>query len=245
MYPNEDELSAFYGFTYSSFNVIGFVIQLFFTSKILKKIGISNTLLILPLSILFSLLGLLFIPGLFFALILKMSDSSFKQSFQRSAMELTMIPVPLLIKAKVKPFIDVFIDSIATGLAGLLLILLTASTLDKSLWTMFAGITFTIIWVMLTQKTKKVYFQSYAQSSNQEDSKVLSPNAFKENLKYLKSEHNFEELQSMLSTHTKYEGLGMDGELIELYSWDRKTKVGDYGFSVFQSRYLYSHFTYR
>lgn len=225
-YVNEDELSAFYGFTYSTYNVIGFLIQLFITSRVIKKIGVSSTLIILPATIFISFLGLMAVPGILFAILLKMSDSSFKQSFQRSGLELAMIPIPHYIKAKVKPFIDVFIDSFATGLAGILLIILTASSFDQDYWTLILGLIFTILWLGLTYKTKKVYFQNFAQNINHNERQVLSPKEFKENLKHLLAEQRMEELQSMLLTQTKYEGLGIDDELIEMYkSGNEKLKL--------------------
>lgn len=83
--------------------------------------GIS--LVFLPGLILVATIMLFFNPmSLMAAVMLKMSDGSFKQSINKAALELLILPIPLNIKKQTKTFIDVFVDSLATGIGGILLI---------------------------------------------------------------------------------------------------------------------------
>ena len=54
-------------------------------------------------------------------ILLKVVDGSLKQSLNKASFELLSLPIPIEIKRNTKVFIDVVIDSIATGLAGLML----------------------------------------------------------------------------------------------------------------------------
>ncbi|NIS46257.1 MAG: hypothetical protein GWN61_23140, partial [candidate division Zixibacteria bacterium] len=47
------------------------------------------------------------------------------QSINKAGIELLVLPIPSSIKAQAKAFIDVFVDSTATGMGGVLLIIFT------------------------------------------------------------------------------------------------------------------------
>ena len=117
-----DELTAFFGFWFSNFNVLSLIIQLILTRRIVKKLGIGGSLFLLPASIFMGASLVLFIPALWTAIFLKSSDASLKQSLNRATFELLAVPIPSEIKNQTKIFIDVVVDSLATGVGGLILI---------------------------------------------------------------------------------------------------------------------------
>ncbi len=121
-FTTEDELTAFYGFWYSSFNLVALIIQLFITNKIVGRFGVAHSILILPVLVLMGSVLLLILPVLMFALTIKLLDASLKQSINKASFELIMLPIPEDIKLKTKTFIDLFIDSLATGISGLAII---------------------------------------------------------------------------------------------------------------------------
>ena len=57
-------------------------------------------------------------------MLIRIADGSLKQSINKSATELLALPIPIDIKNRTKSFIDVFIDCFASGLAGLILIVI-------------------------------------------------------------------------------------------------------------------------
>ena len=122
---NPDELTAFFGFWFSTFNLLSLLLQLFLTRRVVGTFGVGTSLFFLPSIIFFAALLLLFFPmWLPAAVFLKMSDGSLKQSINKAAMELIILPVSVEIKNQTKTFIDVFVDSVATGISGLILIFL-------------------------------------------------------------------------------------------------------------------------
>ncbi|NNC50481.1 MAG: hypothetical protein HKO01_08115 [Flaviramulus sp.] len=119
---NPDDLTSFFGFWFSTLSVISLLIQLFFTKRIVGTFGVGKSLLWLPSGILIGSVLLLLVPQLWVVVFIKIIDGSLKQSVNKASTELLSIPIPIDIKKKTKTFTDVVIDSIATGLAGFVLI---------------------------------------------------------------------------------------------------------------------------
>lgn len=156
-----DDLAAFFGFWFSTFNVVALVIQLFFTNRVLTRLGVSSTLLILPLSI--ALGGLLFLtfPELWVLVLIKGIDGSAKQSLNKAAVELSIMPIPLLEKNQAKSYIDVVVDSIAAGFAGFLLIFLIKKLDLDSTYITVIILLFTFIWILFIYRLREAYFNSF------------------------------------------------------------------------------------
>lgn len=117
-----EALASFFGFWYSTLSVISLLIQLFLTKHIVGTFGVGKSLLWLPTGIFIGSFLLLIVPQLWVVVFIKVVDGSLKQSVNKAATELLSIPIPIEIKKKTKTFTDVVVDSIATGLAGFILI---------------------------------------------------------------------------------------------------------------------------
>ncbi|RMG54969.1 MAG: hypothetical protein D6722_28410, partial [Bacteroidetes bacterium] len=120
--PDLDDLTAFFGFWLSTLNVISLLTQLFFTRRVVGVLGVGRSLLFLPGGIFVGGLLFLLFPALWSAALMRAFDGSLKQSINKAAVELLSLPIPPEVKQRTKTFIDVFIDSLATGLSGLMLI---------------------------------------------------------------------------------------------------------------------------
>ena len=173
--PNPDELTSFFGFWLSTFSLISLTMQLLVTRRVVGTYGVGSSLLFLPSVIFLAVLALIFFPGLLAtAVFLKMSDSGLKQSINKAAMELLILPIPVNIKNQTKTFIDVFIDSLATGLSGIILIFLV-SGLDMSTNAINLMIIILIlIWFYLISQVRKEYlisFRKKIESKNNNDHK--------------------------------------------------------------------------
>lgn len=123
--PDEDRLTAFFGFWLSNLSIISLGIQLFVTRRVVGVFGVGASLFILPVGILIGTAAVLVHPALWSAILVKVCDGSLKQSVNKAGMELMILPIPTEIKNRAKAFIDVFIDSLGTGIGGLLLLLFT------------------------------------------------------------------------------------------------------------------------
>jgi AAA family ATP:ADP antiporter len=124
-YGDQDRLAAFFGFWYSTFNIVALVIQLLLTQRIVQWVGVSGALLFLPVGLGFGAVVMLFMPGLSAATLSRSVDGSLKQSLGRASVEMLFLPLDEETKKKVKTYIDVFVDSLAGGVGGLILIAAT------------------------------------------------------------------------------------------------------------------------
>ena len=163
-FRNPDDLASFFGFWFSTFNVIALLIQLLLTNRILTKLGVSTTLLILPLGI--ALGGLLFLtfPELWVLVIIKGLDGSFKQSINKAAFELSIMPIPIGIKNQAKSFIDVAVDSVATGFAGFLLVFLIKKLDLPTSYITIIILFFVLIWIVLIFRLREAYYNSFREN---------------------------------------------------------------------------------
>lgn len=158
---NPDDLTAFFGFWYSNFNLISLLIQLFLTRRIIESLGVGKSLFVLPGAIGFGALIIVFFPELWAAIFIRMSDGSLKQSINKAAIELLALPIPVEVKNQTKTFIDVFIDSAATGISGIIL-MFVISGLDLPLfWVALINILMVGIWIYFAFKIQGEYINSF------------------------------------------------------------------------------------
>ena len=156
-----DQLASFFGFWFSTFNLIALALQLFLTNRFLSRLGVSSTLLVLPLGIAFGSLLFLTFPELWVLIIIKGIDGSFKQSLNKAAVELSIMPIPYHIKNQAKSFIDVAVDSIATGISGFMLIFFIRKLELSTTYITVIVLLFVFIWILLIYKLREAYFNSF------------------------------------------------------------------------------------
>jgi AAA family ATP:ADP antiporter len=123
-FQGAEELASFFGFWFSTFNIIGLVLQVFFTHRIFKRFGVGNTLSVIPAGLSLSAVLMFFLPGLNMATFSRLIDGSLKQSLLRVGIEMLFVPVSVEVKRRVKTYLDVMVDTVAGGFGGLLLLLL-------------------------------------------------------------------------------------------------------------------------
>ncbi|RMA64758.1 NTP/NDP exchange transporter [Ulvibacter antarcticus] len=173
--PDSDELASFFGFWFSTFNVIALLIQLFLTNRMLAWLGVTTNLMLLPFGIAIGCLLFLTFPELWVLIIIKGLDGSFKQSINKAGIELSILPIPYHIKSQAKSFIDVVVDSFATGIAGLLLFFVVRGMNLNSSYITVIILLILFIWIFLIYKLRETYFESFRtniQSSLQANSQV-------------------------------------------------------------------------
>lgn len=158
---NPEELTAFFGFWFSTLSVVSLFIQLFITKRVVGRFGVGNSVFLLPIGILIASILLLIFPELWVVIIIKIADGSLKQSVNKASVELLSIPIPIELKKKTKTFIDVVIDSIATGLAGLLLIFIINGLNIPNTYVTIIIIAFILLWMSFLYKLKKAYIESF------------------------------------------------------------------------------------
>lgn len=158
---DDDQLAAFFGFWLSNMNLASLIIQLFITRRVVGVFGVGTALFFLPAGILLGAIGILIHPGLMTAVLIKLSDGSLKQSVNKAGMELMALPIPVEIRNNTKTFIDVFVDSFATGISGVLLYIVTTNV-QFSVRVISIIIIFLIaIWLFLVTRIRREYIQAF------------------------------------------------------------------------------------
>ena len=120
-----DDLTTFMGRFYSRVSVIALLFQIVLAPKLIRMLGAGGSLLILPLGLILGSAAFFFVPSLTAGTALRGVDQSLRHSIDRTGRELLFLPISLEVKKRVKVFIDLFMDHGASGLGGLLLLILT------------------------------------------------------------------------------------------------------------------------
>ncbi|WP_373072906.1 Npt1/Npt2 family nucleotide transporter [Zeaxanthinibacter enoshimensis] len=159
--PDPDDLASFFGFWFSTFNVLALLIQLLLTTRIMDRLGVASTLLLMPLALALGSLLFLTFPELWVLVLLKGIDGSFKQSVYKAALELSIMPVPFQVKNQAKSYIDVVVDSISGGVAGLLLYFVIRKMEIDTLYITILILLFLFAWIVLIYRLREAYFDSF------------------------------------------------------------------------------------
>jgi AAA family ATP:ADP antiporter len=156
-----DELTAFFAFWFSTFNLLSLVIQLFFTHRIVGIWGVGFSLLLLPIGIFSGSILFLLLPELSAVVVIKAMDGILKQSIHKSASELLTLPLPFDLKNRTKSFIDVVVDSLATGIAGCLLIFVVRGLDLPSMYIGILIIVLVCLWLYFIYKVRIEYYKTF------------------------------------------------------------------------------------
>jgi len=174
-----EELAQFFALWLSNFNLISLIVQLLVTRWVVGNYGVGKSLLILPFGLALGAIITFAFPELWAVILLKAVDGSLKQSVNKSAVELLGLPVPFEIKKRTKTFIDVVVDSIATGLAGFILIFIVNGLELGSEVVSAVIFILSLVWVWLAFKVKKEYINSFQlishKNKSSSEAKKLKP----------------------------------------------------------------------
>lgn len=120
---NAARQAEFIGQSFAIFNAIALVLQLALTSWLLRVLGMAGAMLLLPIAVAMGTTGVLLIPTIWTAAVAKGADTSLRYSVDQAAREIIWLPIPTVLKQRVKPFIDLVVPRTADGVAGILLLL--------------------------------------------------------------------------------------------------------------------------
>jgi ATP:ADP antiporter, AAA family len=156
-----DGLTAYFGFWFSTANAVALAIQLLLTQKAVGFLGVGRSLFVLPGALFVSASAVLNTPVLWAGTMLKVLDISLKQSINKAATELLILPVPMAVKSQAKTYIDVFVDTTATGIGGLMLIFVI-NGLDFSVRAVSVLILILIsLWIFFAVRARNEYVLAF------------------------------------------------------------------------------------
>jgi AAA family ATP:ADP antiporter len=124
-YPSTDALAGFFGTYYAGLSVVTLFAQLWLTGKALVGFGLTPSLLLLPFTLVAGSISLLVWPGLYAATATRLAEASLRTSVNHSGFQILYLPIPNLIKKKVKVFLDVTVERLGDGTAAFIILFYT------------------------------------------------------------------------------------------------------------------------
>ncbi len=168
---NADAVTAFLAQVTAYLSMIGFLIQVFLTSRIHRYLGIGFALMILP--VVDSATGLLMLlnGALWTAALARIMDTSLRYTVDKTTREILFLPLPVDIKYQAKPFIDVTVDRVAKGLGALLLLVLVQDWGLSLGWRQlsYASLTMMALWATFALTARREYLRAFRRSIDQQD----------------------------------------------------------------------------
>ncbi len=153
----EDENTRFFGTFFGALNVASVLVQILLTGWVLRRLGLQVALLVLPVGLLVATLGVLAAPVLVTASLAKGAEGSLRYSLDQATRELLFLPVPLHVKYKVKPLIDLGVYRGGSGIGGIVL-LVAVNLLGFSIRQVgFLTVAFVALWVVAALRMRKEF----------------------------------------------------------------------------------------
>ena len=88
-------------------NVAALVVQMTLVGPVIRRLGVTRSLAVTPSAISIAAVGLLGVPGLAAAVVVRVTDSTLRYSLHRAIANLLYVPLTPGVRARVKAFIDV------------------------------------------------------------------------------------------------------------------------------------------
>ncbi len=217
--PDPQELASFFGFWFSTFNIISLVIQLFLTRQILERTDVGVGLVLLPIGIVTCCMLLLIFPELWIVVLLKGLDGSLKQSLHKSSVELLSLPIPSHVKNKTKTFIDVVVDSLATGVAGFFIVFIIKGLELPMLAITVLTILLVVGWIYIVFRVRHTYLGTFRDSIASTESIKLnrrSSNQIRKNMRLIFKTGSVKDILQMLERLPEVAHGSLAPDVIEL-----------------------------
>ena len=149
-YLDGADIGRHFALVYSLTNWVSLLVQLFLTSFIMTRFGLTVALLVLPFTIALGSSAFLLFPALWVGSLLSTADNGFSYSINQSAKEALYVPTTEAEKYRAKAFIDMFVQRFAKAIAVLISLGITFAVKDISGLRYLGLVTLAllIIWVM-------------------------------------------------------------------------------------------------
>jgi len=144
---------------YTITNMVSMLVQLFLTSLVMTRYGLTVALMILPVAILGGSTVFFALPVLWVGSFLNTIDNGFSYSINQSAKEALYVPTTQDEKYKAKAFIDMFVQRLAKAVAvGISLAITTVFIEFSSLrWLSLFTIVIVMIWIIAVRYAGKKF----------------------------------------------------------------------------------------
>ncbi len=159
---SRDAISSFQGFFLGATQWLP-ILVLLGLGALLKRWGVGMAVLILPIVMLLSTVGLALAFGVWAALGAKACDTTFRYSAERTAREVLYLPIPTDLKLRAKAYIDMAIEKgVAKVFAAVVIMLLIQRmSLATIPWVIVA---LCVVWIVGALSVRRAYLATLADS---------------------------------------------------------------------------------
>jgi AAA family ATP:ADP antiporter len=154
-------LSTFYAVT----NALGLLAQLFVAPWVFRRAGVQRALFFFPSAMLVAASGILLSGGLLVAsVVLKSLDGALRYSLHKTSTELLLVPVPDLIRERIKPVVDLVGSRGGQALAsvGILGLVALGAATPMTLGGVVLGLA--VLWVALVFAIRTAYLDVFRET---------------------------------------------------------------------------------
>lgn len=171
-YPDADQLTAFIGQLLSVMGVVALISSTVLTSRVIARFGLKAGLLAMPLLVTF-ILGVLAVSGSLGASLLivfamgalaKLVNVAFGFSLSQSANAIVYQSLPDTVRGRVQATAEGVVQPVAVGLAGILLLVLTAGLKFNYIGLAYVFIGLGIAWLIVILRLSGKYIGALKQA---------------------------------------------------------------------------------
>jgi AAA family ATP:ADP antiporter len=125
-YTSEAELAAYFGAFQGIYTNVGTFVLFLLTGAVVRRFGVAGSLQVMPAAIMLSSAATFASPTALLTSMGRLTEAAMRYSFNRTGMELLYLPLPAVLRNRTKGLLDVFVDRMARGFGGILLLFLTS-----------------------------------------------------------------------------------------------------------------------
>lgn len=175
-FKTETSLATFYAYYWVLFNLTGIVLQFLLTEKIVRFLGVINSVLILPVTIFIGLFVLSIYPSFYPAFFMRYSWDVVGIAIQGTAYQLLYGGVPAIFRGNVRGWVEGIVNPIGSIVGGGVLILIQTllGTKTEELWmhiSVFSsfGMVLSFLWFIWVFYHKKFYYEGVQKNLESSD----------------------------------------------------------------------------
>jgi len=161
----KDSITSFLAEITFYISLIGFVVQIYFTSRIYSLLGIGFALAVLPVSLGATAVIILLNKALWASSVARVTDSALRYSLDKTTRETLFLPLSAELKLKAKGFVDVVADRFIGKGIGSVMQILAIQWLKLTWWQLsFLSLGYCVLWLVLARQAKKEYLSVFRRS---------------------------------------------------------------------------------
>ena len=174
-YTTSEEMASFYGGYTGAVNFSALFVQLFWGTKLLKKIGVRNGFLFLPASQAAGFVLLIFTPGLPPIVAMMFMQTLIGMSVQANSVSVSFNVFAADVRGKIRTLLEGVINPLGGVVGSLTIMAVSRFNAESTLRVLpYAGIVFAGVWLFFTFRIRRSYLTEIeitAKSDNPQDRK--------------------------------------------------------------------------